>query len=431
MGIETENGNMSRQFTVNVVTGQGGAGHYATYYAIKAVAEQRHLPWRFQVTDMDEIIENLSAENQIQNAYEKFGFSGHDLYNLMVKGGWTWLWPLKMRLNKLLVKMNHAVGVDIFEAYWRSQSPDLVVSVMPLYNKGLYESLQRSQPGTPYVTVLTDFADCPPAFWFDPDANNTLVCGTEKAVLQAQEQGVDESRIVPSSGLVVHPDFYAQRADTCSDDWRNQRRKTLGLRADTPTGIVMFGGNGSDAMLEIAARLESLGDRAQFLFMCGRNDSVAESLRAYEGPQKRAVVGFTDEMADYMSLADFFVGKPGNVSVSEALTMKLPVITECNWATMSQERYCAQWVEEQRVGLVIRSFKGVARAVGQMIEPATFAQMKENLEQIDNRAVFEVVDLLEKIARETLDSKAADNRIGHSSGIERDSGSVARCESVV
>ena len=170
------------EFVINVITGQGGGGHYATYHAIRAVAEQQQLPWRFQVTDMDEIITELTQQNQIQNAYEMFGFSGHDLYNMMLKSGWTWLWPLKMRLNKFLVKLNYEVGVQFFEQHWREQQPDIVVSAMPLYNKGLYEALQKAKPGTPYITVLIDFADYPPAFWMEPEIENYNVCGTEKAV---------------------------------------------------------------------------------------------------------------------------------------------------------------------------------------------------------------------------------------------------------
>ena len=91
---------------VNVVTGQGGGGHYAAYRALAAIAQQQHLPWDFQVTDMDDIITALTAQNEIQNAYELFGMSGHNLYNLMLKSGWTWLWPLKMRLKKFKAKLN-------------------------------------------------------------------------------------------------------------------------------------------------------------------------------------------------------------------------------------------------------------------------------------------------------------------------------------
>lgn len=383
---------MPRTYVVNVVTGQGGGGHYATYRALRAEAERRNLPWQFQITDMDEIIANLSQKNQITNTYEMFGFSGHDLYNLMVKGGWTWLWPLKMRMNKWLVKINHSIGVSIFTKHWQEQQPDLVVSVMPLYNKGLWESLQSAQPGTPYITVLTDFADCPPDFWLDPEAGNTIACGTDRAMAQARQLGITDARLVQTSGLVVHPDFCGDRL---SDSERATRRQGLGLDPDRPTALVTFGGNGSDVMVTIAERLERLGDRIQVIFACGRNQAVADELQAYTGSQKRAIVGFTHAMADYMRLSDFFIGKPGNVSVSEALAMKLPVITECNAVTMSQERYCAQWVADREVGIVIPSFKQIDRAVAELIQPEMYDRCRTTLERFENRAAIEVVDLLQ------------------------------------
>lgn len=408
---------MAKAFKVNVVTGQGGGGHYSTYRAIKAVVEQRRLPWELQVTDMDDIIAGLSQAGEIQNAYETFGFSGHDLYNLMVKGGWTWLWPLKMRLNKLMVKMNHQTGVKIFAEHWQKHQPDLVVSVMPLYNKGLYESLQIAKPGTPYVTVLTDFADCPPAFWFDPEAGNTLVCGTDRAVEQARSLQIPSDRIIQSSGLVIHPNFYKQQplSDTERDIEKAAKRIALGLDASTPTGLVMFGGNGSKVMLDIAKRLEGLEEQIQLIFVCGNNTEVAEALKTNSsrvchssashssetGTQKRAVVGFVDEIANYMQLSDFFIGKPGNVSVSEALAMKLPIITECALTTMSQEKYCAQWVKNNGVGIVVSSFKQIEQAVSEMIQPARYQQYKQRLAEFDNQAVFEVADLLQIILEST------------------------------
>ena len=248
---------------VNIITGQGGGGHYATYHAIRAIAEERQLPWEFQITDMDDIITDLTQQNQIQNAYEMFGFSGHDLYNLMLKSGWTWLWPLKMRLNKFLVKLNYEFGLQFFESHWRKQQPDIVVSLMPLYNKGLYEALQRAKSDTPYISAMVDFADYPPAFWIEPDTDIYTICGTQKAVEQARTLGVKEDLIVQSSGMIIHPRFYQQQ-----DENRSIHRERLGLDPECLTGIVMFGGNGSKNMLEIAQRLECFGEKLQLIFLC-------------------------------------------------------------------------------------------------------------------------------------------------------------------
>lgn len=35
-----------KKFTINVITGQGGGGHYAMYNALKAIALAQNLPWR-------------------------------------------------------------------------------------------------------------------------------------------------------------------------------------------------------------------------------------------------------------------------------------------------------------------------------------------------------------------------------------------------
>jgi hypothetical protein len=398
--------NSKNKFSVNIVTGRGGGGHYATYHAIRALAEQLNLPWEIQVTDMDEIIENLAKDNKVANAYEMMGIHGDDLYNLMLKSGWTWLWPLKMRLNKFLVKLNYDAGLQFFEQYWREQQPDLVISVMPLYNKGLSESLQRVKPGTPYITVLIDLADYPPAFWIEPDTDNYTLCATDKAVEQARTLGVKEERLIATSGMVIHPRFYApQQCDRATE------RQRLGLDPDRLTGVVMFGGNGSQVMETIAMQLERFDEQLQLIFLCGRNEELAANLSNYQGAQKRFVTTFTQDIPYYMNLGDFFIGKPGPGSLSEALAMKLPVITECNFSTLIHERYNTQWVKEKQVGLVLKNFRHIDKAVEQFLEPQTFARYQANVAAINNRGVFETVELAQQILATRYPTKIS--ALGH------------------
>jgi len=101
----------------------------------------------------------------------------------------------------------------------------------------------------------------------------------------------------------------------------------------------------------------------------------------------------------YMQLADYFIGKPGPGSVSEAIAMRLPVIVECNAWTLPQERYNAQWIREMGVGLVLKNFRGIAGAVNELLEPSAYKRFRDATERTQNRAVFEIPDLLEEIAR--------------------------------
>jgi UDP-N-acetylglucosamine:LPS N-acetylglucosamine transferase len=60
------------------------------------------------------------------------------------------------------------------------------------------------------------------------------------------------------------------------------------------------------------------------------------------------VEGFTRDVPYFMSLGDYFIGKPGPGSISEALAMRLPVVVESNAWTLAHERYNAEWIVEQQ-----------------------------------------------------------------------------------
>lgn len=381
-----------KEFVINIVTGKGGGGHYATYHALRAIAQAQQLPWHFQVTDMDDIMASMTEEKKVMNAYQLLGSSVSDLYNLMLKNGWTWLWPLQMRLNKLLVKLNYDAGVKFFETYWREQQPDLVLSVVTMCNKVLSESLQRVKPGTPYVTLPIDFADCPPGFWIEPETDNYTVCATEKFLEQARTLGVKEERIIKTSGMVIHPRFYEpMKRDRATE------RQHLGLDPHKLTGLVMFGGNGSQVMVDIAKQLDQYANDLQLICICGRNEQLTNELKQLPNPQVRLIVGFTEDMPNYMNLADFFIGKPGPGSLSEALVMKLPIITTCNGSTLAHERYNAEWVRSHEMGLVLKSFRQIAQAVERFLQPDILHRYQTNVAAFNNQGLFEVVDFLQHI----------------------------------
>lgn len=87
-----------------------------------------------------------------------------------------------------------------------------------------------------------------------------------------------------------------------------------------------------------------------------------------------------------MRLADFFIGKPGPGSISEALLMGLPVIVECNAWTLPQERFNAEWIQE---------------TVCQMLQPETLARFRRNALALRNQAVFEIPEIIETILERT------------------------------
>jgi len=363
-----------------------GGGHRAAATALEMAIQSQKRPWETHLLNLQEALDPLDVLKKLT------GIRIQDLYNTMLRKGWTLGSPQLLKVLQLVVKMNHKSTVRLLEDRWKRTRPDMLISFVPHFNKALCEGFARALPGRPFVTILTDLADYPPHFWIEKGQSQYFVCGSDRAVAQARSMGHPQDRIFRASGMILHPKFY----EPASEDPLSGRKR-LGLRPDLPTGLVLFGGHGSQEMLEITERLDRSQLDIQLILICGKNADLANKLRARKSRIPCFVEGFTTRVNDYMRLADFFIGKPGPGSVSEAIAMHLPVIVACNAWTLPQERYNADWIVEKEIGVVLRSFRDIERAVKQLTEPSTLARYRANAAALKNRAVFEIPDILEKI----------------------------------
>jgi UDP-N-acetylglucosamine:LPS N-acetylglucosamine transferase len=363
-----------------------GGGHRAAANALKAVVDSqqratRGEPWQIRLVNLQEVLDSLDVFRKVT------GIRLEDIYNTMLAKGWTLGSGLGVQFMHGVIRLYHGATVRLLTQHWIDTKPDLVVSLVPNFNRAMYESLRKALPQVPYVTILTDFADYPPHFWMEAGQAQYFVCGTEKAVEQAHALGHTDDRIFTASGMILRPRFYEPvKVD------RAVERARLGLHPTRPTGLVLFGGQGSGVMLEISERLRD----TQLILICGRNEKLAARLKGQRADAPRFIEGFTQEVPYYMYLSDFFIGKPGPGSISEAVAMKLPVIVEQpNAFTLPQERYNPTWVRERRAGMVVDNFRGIAGAVKELL--ASLDSYRESVSRIENRAVFEIPDILATI----------------------------------
>ena len=163
-------------------------------------------------------------------------------------------------------------------------------------------------------------------------------------------------------------------------------------------------------MMEIAERLDAEGPHhLQLIYICGKNEKLAKALRGRTSKIQNFVEGFTSQVPFYMAMSDFFIGKPGPGSVSEAVAMKLPVIVERNAWTLPQERYNAEWVREKELGLVVKGPQEIPSAIRKLLERGTLARFRANAAAIHNRAVFEIPGILRKIVEGTAGDPLSEN----------------------
>ena len=366
--------------TIDLVYFNAGGGHRSAALALQTAIREQGRDWQIRLVNLFEILDP-------QDVFCKTtGVKPEHYYNVRLRKGWTLGLSQELRILQALIRLSHRSLIGQLRRHWQTSSPDMVVSLVPNFNRAMYQAFNIAQPGAPYVTILTDFADLPPHFWIEPKLPQHLICGTPRALAQAYAAGCRPDHIHQASGMIINPDFYRDlRID------RDAEMRKLGLDPSRPTGLVMFGGHGSRIMRGIAKRL----DDVQLILVCGHNAALADQLRNGTAKAPRVVVGFTSQMRYFMQLSDFFIGKPGPASISEAVHQGLPVIVVRNAWTMPQERYNTDWVLENEVGVVLESFKAIRSGVEQVTDD--MPRYRKKVRQIRNRAVFEIPEILDQL----------------------------------
>jgi Glycosyltransferase family 28 C-terminal domain len=382
---------------IHVLFHDAGGGHRNAAVALQTVAAQQQRDWEMNLIQFQELTDKLDVLRKLT------GIQIQEQYNVLLRNGWTLGAAQTLRVLQATIRLFHGQLVKLLTGHFQEHPADLLVSVIPHFNREIGEAWTGLYPERPFVTVITDLADFPPHFWIEPINEQYVICGTEKAVEQARAVGKAESHIFATSGMILRPDFYLdEHVDPLA------LRKELGLQADLPTGILLFGGFGSKVMYEIAERLEEAETPVQLIVICGSNEKLKDKFLAKKWKLPLHVVGFTKEVHRLMRAADFLIGKPGPGSVAEAMVRKLPVILECNSWTLPQERYNTEWVKGKRVGIVLKDFKDVARGVNQLLEPVTLAEFGRNVARLNNRAIFEIPQIFSKLLGEPARSSNLD-----------------------
>jgi 1,2-diacylglycerol 3-beta-galactosyltransferase len=366
--------------TVDLVYFNAGGGHRAAARALQSQLAVDHPDWTVRWVDLFQVLDPQQRFRRLT------GFAPEAYYNKRLSTGFTLGLGSELRMLQAMIRLGHQTMVDRLVRHWRDAPPDMVVSLVPNFNRALGQSIQALPRPTPFVTVMTDLADHPPHFWVEPGFTDHLICGTDHAVNQALSQGMPAARVHRVSGMLLAPGFHRP-----VDGDRADRRQRAGLDPHVPVGIVMFGGHGSRAMKRIATELGNL----PLILMCGHNEALRRTLEALPAAAPRCVLGFTDEVVQWMRLADYFIGKPGPGSVSEALHCGLPLVVTRNAWTMPQERWNTDWIRQQGLGVVLPAFTQVRVGVERIL--AELPQWRQRVARVDNQALFEVPRILRQL----------------------------------
>lgn len=370
---------------IDLIYVDSGGGHRAAAAALCKVFDEQALPWDVRMVCIQDLLAPIDI---IRKAT---GTPSQEIYNILLRHGWTAGSDHMIRAMHLLIRAFHSRQVRVLAEYWSARMPDLVVSLIPHFNRAIKDSLDRVDGRIPLITILTDIADFPPHFWIEPQ-DQFVICGSDRAVRQACQIGVPLHKVLRVSGMILHPRFYQSHQPD-----RALERVRLGLHPDLPTGLVLFGGEGSMEMIEIARALNRKDAGIQLILLCGRNETTRRAVESMSRHIPMLVEGFTKDVPSYMELSDFFIGKPGPGCMSEAIAKGLPIIVRRDRMTLAHERYNCEWLEEEGFGIIVNGYSPLQDAVKELLRPERYAECRARLSAVRNRAVYEIPRMLERI----------------------------------
>ena len=246
-------------------------------------------------------------------------------------------------------------------------NPDVIVAT----EVGLCElaSMHMHARQTGYRLAALELMDFNRA-WVQPEVD-LFLCTHPDLAGELVSAGAPSSKVV-TTGQPIDTTFSRLPG-------REVVRAHLGLASDSPVLLILFGGAGFGNPGVILSELGKLQRTVQVVVITGRNARMERNARARcKGIPGSKVLGWVDNMQEWMVAADLMVSKPGGATLNEGLACGLPMLA-IDPLPGNEQRTC-QWIEKWGSGIWIKSPAALAPTIERLLD------RPEELEALRTRA---------------------------------------------
>ena len=220
-----------------------------------------------------------------------------------------------------------------------SIAPDLIVATQ-MYPAALFSRLKQKQQfrNIPSLGILTDYGL--QKVWVKPTTDGYCVPSQEVAA-QLLAWGVPPDSI-HETGIPLDRQFTQPPSQAAA-------REALKLDTHKPT-VLVTGGQYGIGLVPTVEQLCQSANHWQILVTAGNAGSDHDHLQRLQQayPSQLVLFDWVDNMAQLISAADVVVGKPGGLSVSEALACGRPFFATCSLG--GQEAHNVELLKQHDIG---------------------------------------------------------------------------------
>jgi 1,2-diacylglycerol 3-beta-galactosyltransferase len=225
-------------------------------------------------------------------------------------------WVMRLLGRTLLALADRPVA-DAVAAH----EPAAIVSFHPLTGGAAARARQCRGRDVPVVTVVTDLVTSHAAWQADPADRVAL---PNAAMRERCRGGGPAGNGCVETGLPVTSGFWG---GPLPDGERAALRRSLGVNERHFLAVLTGGGEGSGGLARRAAAIVRSFDDIEVVAICGRNLRLRRKLArlAARAGGRLIVLGFVDNMSDWLHCADVVIAKAGPGTIAEAACCGAPL----------------------------------------------------------------------------------------------------------
>ena len=240
---------------------------------------------------------------------------------------------------------------------------------------------ERKKIDSILATIITDYGEDPYNEWIsNHEYMDYIFVAHSEIKNKLIEKGISEEKVF-DTGIPISDKFLKNYN-------KSEIFNNLDLDTDKKT-ILFFGGGelglGKSKTIEAFEILVKNFPDIQIIAIAGKNEVLKnnfENIVKENNRQKNIkILGFTTQVAEFMSISDLVITKPGGLTTTEALVSNLPLVA-IN-PIPGQEEENAKFLEQSKAGILIKNLDVLEITLKNLLyDPKKIEEMKLNIQKI-------------------------------------------------
>lgn len=320
-----------------------GQGHMSAAKAIQQAINHLY-PNDYEVEVVDFVQFCNSLFNTItQKTYNRVSSSSPTIWKLIFKG------TNRNLSMKVLNQLNTPFFVRKLTHLFTEKKPDIVISTFPVMDPIARKILKKMNKDLKFISVITDSMLVHKA-WVMAKPDFHIVANQETANTLSKDLGIQKTKI-KTLGFPVKLEFMEPTNNA-------EFLKNLGLEPEKFTILFLPTAQKNKKNIQFMEQIMALKMPVNCIVITGRDPKIKPALekflKRHTNPNiQTQIIGWTDQMPEFIKTADIVITKAGGATVMECIAAQKPMIITSY--IPGQEEGNVLLIERHKIGIIDKS----------------------------------------------------------------------------